>query len=131
VPPLWDQAGPPTSNFSFPTPMLPTIPQPDLRQAEPYQYYGHNRNQPIISGIPSSPPPDPYLAARYQAPLPLPPGFVANPASSPPRVRQPELKPDNDRLHALKKAEEDTIRRREQEQRDLELAFRLDQELNT
>lgn len=132
VPPSWHPTVTSSSNFSFPIPMLSAVPQPDLPQTEPYRSYGHNEQ--VVSEIPSSPPLDPYLAVRYQAPLPLPRSPIANhpnSAPSPPRNRQPELKPDPDRLEALKKAEGDSIQRREQEKRDLELALQLDQELNT
>jgi hypothetical protein len=127
VPPAWDQTGACTSDFSFPMPMIPTIPQSDLLQMGPYHTYGPREATPNLH---STPPLDPYLSARYAAPLPLPPRAEPNITSSP-RDRQPEIKPTSDRLEALKKAEEEAIRRRAQEQRDLELALQLDRQLNT
>ncbi|KAH9481480.1 hypothetical protein JR316_0006007 [Psilocybe cubensis] len=100
---------------------------------------------------------DPYLQARYQSPLPLPPGVSASSSSiaptrpAPPtpaptttapapapstRVPTPPPKtdvtpgPDKRRLEALRRAEEEAARRREQELKDLELAMQLDRELN-
>jgi hypothetical protein len=68
--------------------------------------------------------PDPYLKARYQTPLPLPPS-VKPPASL---VTQPSNN-DTERQEQeriLREAE----RRKEQEEKDMELARMLDRELN-
>ena len=97
---------------------------------------------------------DPSRIARYQTPLALPPGAPA-PAStsastytppapapaptyapapapaqswSPPKASTPL--PDQHRLDALRRAEDDARRRHEQEMKDLELAMQLDRELN-
>ncbi|KIK62485.1 hypothetical protein GYMLUDRAFT_198242 [Collybiopsis luxurians FD-317 M1] len=124
--------------------------------------------------------PDPYLIARYQTPLPLPPGAQASAPSStssspgssahhqrarstsvepePPTYYRPtppvpphpqsqspssypslDLPPteapirsrtpvDESRLKALRQAEEEAARRRAQEEKDMELARRLDLE---
>ncbi|KAJ7116429.1 hypothetical protein C8R44DRAFT_879800 [Mycena epipterygia] len=84
--------------------------------------------------------PDPYLLARYQSPLPLPPGSenhtrerrsshtqaapappqkeAAAPSKATPASTQSN--PDNARLQALRQVEEDTARRRAQEEKDRE-----------
>ncbi|KAJ3572554.1 hypothetical protein NP233_g3008 [Leucocoprinus birnbaumii] len=128
LPPGWDQTAPP-SNFSFPMPMMANAPQPSFRQADVYPTYGYQHQQ--APSLSSSPPPDTHLAVRYQTPLPLPPGLNGHSEHTAPRGRQSEPKPDLNRLQALKKAEEEAAARREQEQRDLELALQLDRQLNT
>lgn len=130
APPTWDQYGAsaPVTNLSFPTPMVSAPPQPSPARADPYQSSGPH--QTVRDGLPSSRW-DPYLEARYQNPLPLPSRTEPKPMLGLSRDRQPELKPDTDRVEALKRAEEEAARKREQEQRDLELALQLDRELNT
>ncbi|KJA26271.1 hypothetical protein HYPSUDRAFT_159226 [Hypholoma sublateritium FD-334 SS-4] len=93
---------------------------------------------------------EPHLQTRYQSPLPLPPRSEQSPAAvahahnpthtiqaspiytktptPPPKTPTPAL--DQSRLKALRLAEEDAARRREQELQDLELAMQLDRELN-
>ncbi|KAJ7183179.1 hypothetical protein C8R46DRAFT_1066177 [Mycena filopes] len=93
--------------------------------------------------------PDPYLLARYQSPLPLPPGADKprerstshshpthpattqnQPAPAPAPVQQSkptpasQSNPDNARLQALRQVEEDAARRRAQELKDRELAMK-------
>jgi len=76
--------------------------------------------------------PDPYLQARYQTPLPLPPGHSDNQShsrqSSSQQVRR--VSPDRVRIEAIRLAEEEAARRKEQADKDLELALQLDRELN-
>lgn len=108
--------------------MLVVAPQPDPRSVGPYQDYGTHqaiRDEPFVSQT------DPYLGSRYHNPLPLPPETGASSSPSPPRDKQPKYQPDISRLRVLKAAEEEATQRREQEQRDLELALQLDKELNT
>lgn len=75
--------------------------------------------------------PDPYLLARYQTPLPLPlesdtgRGQAQLPTSSRDRIA-----PNANRVEAIRSAEEEAARRKEQTDRDLELALQLDRELN-
>ena len=85
---------------------------------------------------------DPSLIARYSSPLPLPPGAhprTAKPAAPvppapsyvpvlPPKDKTPS--PGGARVEALSRAEADAKRRHEQELRDLEVAMKLDRELN-
>ncbi|KAJ2924650.1 hypothetical protein H1R20_g12451, partial [Candolleomyces eurysporus] len=167
-PPLW--AGPPVDpspgGFSFPVPtVLSGAPEtepyqppwaqgpPPNRVESPYDHqpYGHHRRV-------SDPRADPNLHARYQTPLPLPPGERnqrpaesspppprrdASPASysppshsprpaptSPPKPSRQHSGPDYKRLQELVGAEDNAKRRWEQEQKDLELAMQLDRELN-
>ncbi|PPQ77139.1 hypothetical protein CVT25_010834 [Psilocybe cyanescens] len=160
------------ATFSFPMPMIvsPTQEQPQHHSFSTYSEhnvsstgYGQQYRQ--------HPPPthrtsssrdeqtfDPYLQARYQSPLPLPPGAssstsaapsrpapptpaasaaVLTPAPAAPvtRVPTPPTKvstpgPDRARVEALRRVEEEASRRREQELKDLELAMQLDRDLN-
>ena len=87
---------------------------------------------------------DPSLIARYSSPLPLPPGAhprIAKPAAPvpeapafsyapmlPPKDNTPS--PDRTRVEALSRAEAEAKRRHDQELRDLEVAMKLDRELN-
>ena len=91
---------------------------------------------------------DPYHLARYQSPLPLPPGSIkesplppvppvpptiATPSQvslSPPKVVALPPVPDATRVEALRKVEQAASWRKEQELKDLELAMQLDRELN-
>jgi len=106
-------------------------------------------------GEPESDLPDPYLLRRYQTPLPLPagappayghnpsPNAHQRPSPSPPRpaagpapvatgVRRHERENADERaVRELQRLEEEHMRaRREQEERDEELARTLDRELN-
>ncbi|KXN81325.1 Ingression protein fic1 [Leucoagaricus sp. SymC.cos] len=128
APPGWDQTSAPTTNFSFPIPMVSPAPQADPRYAEACQ--SHTQHYHATSETPYPPPLDPYLTARYQSPLPLPSDATLRFGSSP-RDRPPQASPAPDRLEALKRAEEDAARRKEQEEKDLELALQLDKALNT
>lgn len=109
---------------SFPVPVVLTTPQPDL----PRQLYTHHQ-----STYDETPPsqPDPYLQARYRNPLPLPPRDEPGPTPSFFDSQRTKHQINSDRLGALERAEEEATRRREQELKDLELALRLDRELNT
>jgi len=91
---------------------------------------------------------DLYHLARYQTPLPLPPGStkesslpplpplpptIATPSrvsSSPPEAVALTPVPDASRVEALRKVEQATSWRKQQELKDLELAMQLDRELN-
>ncbi|KAF8640239.1 hypothetical protein AX16_010135 [Volvariella volvacea WC 439] len=168
---------PPSVSFSFPVP-LPSVDIPPIQSPAQTPYsqapFIQPQNDPYrgnptpaipdyrapyqgpFSPPPAPPPPqqrenlpDPYLFARYQTPLPLPPGATS---TSPPRTeqravtppkpwdsappnyppRQPEHKPtiDENRLLAHRYAEEEAARRKAQEDKDLELALQLDRELN-
>ncbi|KAF8972126.1 hypothetical protein BDZ97DRAFT_1783276 [Flammula alnicola] len=151
---------PPSSNGSFSFPMPAMAP---VRDAPSFAYVegGHNayNSRPSAASGPQSMNVgyhqrpsrderdfDPYLQARYQTPLPLPPG-TERPASAPapasasalapahwhasaPSKKPSTPAPDRDRLEALRRAEENAARRREQELKDLELAMQLDRELN-
>ncbi|KIM40485.1 hypothetical protein M413DRAFT_445935 [Hebeloma cylindrosporum] len=103
---------------------------------------------------PSPPRDERDLQARYQTPLPLPPGAerplpksapppAPDPAPAPaprpvysrtptppPKNSTPVPVPDRTRVEAQRRAEEEAARRREQELKDLELAMQLDRELN-
>jgi hypothetical protein len=97
--------------------------------------------------------PDPYLRARYQTPLPLPPGSTnLKPHSNQTAPQTPlplppgstNLKPHSNQtapqqthsdsgssiIDALRREEEEAWRQKEQEKKDLELALQLDRELN-
>ncbi|KAG6884881.1 hypothetical protein C0993_007546 [Termitomyces sp. T159_Od127] len=73
---------------------------------------------------------DPLLQTRYSTPLPLPPG-----SGIPPRGQQigssvTAANRDQTRLEALRGVENETERRKTQEEMDRELALALDRELN-
>ncbi|KAG6865896.1 hypothetical protein C0991_010729 [Blastosporella zonata] len=75
--------------------------------------------------------PDPYLQARYQTPLPLPPGSEGlSQVQSLPSLNPFVTSPDATRIQALRQIEEAAERRRAQEDKDLALALALDRELN-
>ncbi|KDR79023.1 hypothetical protein GALMADRAFT_244752 [Galerina marginata CBS 339.88] len=143
---------PNNGSFSFPMPAV--SPTHQRQSSYPYNDFSavynsrgsspapsntsHMQNRPPMAAAPSSD--DPYLHARYQTPLPLPPG-ASSPlkalasAPVPTGIPTPPQKmstpgPDLARFEALKRAEDDARRRREQELRDLELAMALDRELN-
>lgn len=107
-----------------------SFPVPDV--APPTQvkdFYGpdhpHRRTQPSYPSAGDNSLPDPYLEARYQTPLPLPPG-ASSPSS---RARQAvSLPEDTSRIQALRAAEEEAARRKRQEDEDAELARKLDME---
>ncbi|THU99980.1 hypothetical protein K435DRAFT_776828 [Dendrothele bispora CBS 962.96] len=175
-----DQEG---SSFSFPVPDLPAAPsipsapydyapnpspspyQPPYQPPTPAPAHHHYRTSSYPSqptNVPNSTSnlPDPYLLARYQSPLPLPPGV--NPQSTPPQAqphshftpprqqqhhhnnenklpipRSTSTSPsrshtpvDETRLRQLRQAEEEAARRKAQEERDRELARQLDEELS-
>lgn len=143
--------------FAFPMPMIPIV-------MEPYGYHEPSSYKPSHYQPPLSPRTssvdnnrhseqelDPYHLARYQTPLPLPPGSikesplpplpplppppptVATPSqvsSSSPEVVGPAPVPDKTRVEALRKIEQAAAWRKEQELKDLELAMQLDRELN-
>lgn len=131
----WGTNNDPGGSFAFPVPNV-APPTQGSYDYNPDNYYGpdhpHNRRE-----APYSPPthgssnlPDPYLLARYQSPLPLPPGAE----SSASQGRQPPLPPKENpqevaRIQALRLAEEEAKRRKEQEEKDLELARQLAMEL--
>ncbi|KAJ7454709.1 hypothetical protein FB451DRAFT_1565115 [Mycena latifolia] len=147
-PPPSFQQPPPT--FQQPPPTFhqppPTFQSPPPSFTPPVAPHGPaHRNEDL---------PDPYLLARYQSPLPLPPGAgssprgrqteaapksqPAAPAPAPAPPSKPQSKPtpasqsnpDNARLQALRQVEAEAARRRAQEEKDRELARQLDRELN-
>jgi hypothetical protein len=123
----WANNSAPTGSISFPVPDL--APAPAAATYTSSNFYGpdHPSNRSQYGA--SSDLPDPYLQARYQTPLPLPPGA----GRSPPRERLPlpgSTAQVDPRVQAQRAAEDDARRRKEQEERDLELARQLDQELN-
>ncbi|KAJ7671581.1 hypothetical protein DFH06DRAFT_119272 [Mycena polygramma] len=159
-PPQSFQAQPPSFQ---PTP--PAFPQQPSYQAAPPSFQ-HTHSQPSYQppdAFPAPPPqppaknngdlPDPYLLARYQSPLPLPPGAdnhgsrdrrtshsqPAAPAPASQNKLQPAVpqsqptpasmsNPDNARLQALRQVEEETARRKAQEVRDREIALKQQRE---
>ncbi|KAF8896587.1 hypothetical protein BD779DRAFT_1496727 [Infundibulicybe gibba] len=128
---LWSANTAPPLNISFPVPSVTPVSE---AYRPPLEAQKHD------SGLP-----DPYLLARYQTPLPLPPGATRPPSnhqiptntmgpthvgySTPPRVAT-QTPIGSARLEALRIAEEEAARRKAQEDKDLELALQLDRELN-
>lgn len=177
---------PPTGPVSFPVPSVSTPPQGAYPPNNSSAFYGpdhphhHQRTtswaQPSYTPQPPQPNvrhnsndlPDPYLMARYQTPLPLPPGSESPPRGrrdvspppqhparqepvpiarhsppilprrhSPPISQQKHSPPppkktqeDTARIEALRRAENELKRRKEQEEKDLELARDLDRQRN-
>ncbi|KAJ4480041.1 hypothetical protein J3R30DRAFT_3467710 [Lentinula aciculospora] len=186
----WNSDAQSTGSFSFPVPNFPGA--PSVAAEPPTNGYGNSfYNQPYLSTPPpahqrtasfshiqqpartsssgSGDLPDPYLIARYQTPLPLPPETQVSSSSSPYTHRRsasaepttyrptpplpahpthppsppshnlnvpqsPTAEPlrsrtpvDESRLRALRHAEQEAARRREQEEKDAELARMLDQ----
>ena len=140
--------------FGFPTPMVPIVVEP-YGYHEPSSYKSSHYQPPLLTrrnsvdnSRRSEQELDPYHLARYQTPLPLPPGStkesplpplppppqtITTPSpvsSSPPEVVAPTPVPDTTRVEALRKAEQAAAWRKEQELKDLELAMQLDRELN-
>jgi len=160
-PPIWrSDMNPPSDvplngTYYFPIPAVSPV----------HESFNHYNTRPGPSPAPPSmdrvyhqrpsPPRDERdLQARYQTPLPLPPGAerpLPKPAPTPApepapapaprpvytRIPTPPQKnstpapvPDRTRVEAQRRAEEQAARRREQELKDLELAMQLDRELN-
>lgn len=107
------------------------------------QSYDYRRPSPEPTSVSAYPPssdnndlPDPYLAARYQQPLPLPGGGGFRPSASPPRAapapvrRDPAAEAAEIRKQAALAEERARQTKREQEEADAELARQLDRELN-
>ncbi|KAL0954599.1 hypothetical protein HGRIS_003559 [Hohenbuehelia grisea] len=112
------------SVVSFPVPSVAAAPEISYNSVG----RGHQPPEPIRASYQhhlANDMPDPYRQARYQTPLPLPPDTTP---SKPQPV--PENKAADDRIIALRLAEEKAARRREQEERDAEFARQLDRELN-
>lgn len=106
-----------TGTLSFPMPQV-------VPPTQDYAFYGTDRVPASVDG--KSDLPDPYLLARYNSPLPLPPG-----SDPPSRHTVPEKDPEQEaRIRARRAAEDEARRKKEQEDRDLELARQLDRELN-
>ncbi|KAI0255121.1 hypothetical protein BJV78DRAFT_1181456 [Lactifluus subvellereus] len=133
MPPFESSFNPPRAP-SFPAPSFP-VPQATA------DHFG------VVAATAFSPQdepdlPDPYLLRRYQAPLPLPPGVSHPPSSgsaakqkqtpiSAPAVSNRRQFEDERAARELQRLEEESARaRREQEERDAELARTLDLELN-
>ena len=146
-----------SNSFAFPTPSITPVyvdntrPAYDRRSSGPSVSHSmHNGYEPRHAPVRDDRDFEPHLQARYQSPLPLPPRSEQSPApvayahhpatpaqaspihtkipTPPPKTPTPAL--DQSRMQALRLAEEDAARRREQELRDLELAMQLDRELN-
>jgi hypothetical protein len=125
TPQLWATNPPPAGPMLFPIPTVAPV-----QESVNYQPSAPAPEQqtPYFQRLTNNGLPDPYLQVRYQTPLPLPPG-----STSPPRGRQylPRQNiPDSSRVEAIRLAEEEAARRKEQEDKDLELALQLDRELN-
>ncbi|KAG7089905.1 hypothetical protein E1B28_011538 [Marasmius oreades] len=164
-------------SFSFPVPAVVTSSiSPPPQSTTPFDHYHYHRqrtssyvepgnfNSPSPAPSKSAPQPtpapdlpDPYLIARYQTPLPLPPGtdprssspshqqpihnrthnLPTPPSPSSPSLPVPAITPparqptpvDEERLRVLRQAELEVARRKEQEERDAELARQLDRDL--
>ncbi|XP_006459223.1 hypothetical protein AGABI2DRAFT_218205 [Agaricus bisporus var. bisporus H97] len=125
MPIAWDQNRPDETGFSFPVPAVAYGERVDPWPTDPqgkYEIHQAVRDRTSISWSNSS------FEGRYREALPLPQ------ESQPTKLcldNQPVLRLDADRLHGLKLVEEGAARRKEQEQRDLEIALKLDKELNT
>ena len=138
------------SPLAFPTPMIPILMEP-YGYHEPSSHYQpplpRSRTISISNNrISEQEELDPHFLARYQTPLPLPakesplpprpplpPIVTPGPlqvSSSPPVLVTPAAAPSSVRIEALRRAEQDAALRKEQELNDLELAMRLDRELN-
>ncbi|PPQ96243.1 hypothetical protein CVT26_005570 [Gymnopilus dilepis] len=116
---IWRNGSVPQGPPSLPGPSLPAD-----RQHSSYWYTQPNQPATSVGG-------DPYLQARYQTPLPLPAEASSgrrSSSSSPPQSTTPI--PTGAHFEALKRAEDEAKRRREQELKDLELAMELDRQLN-
>ena len=138
--------------LAFPMPMIPTVMEP-YGYHEPLSYSSSHYQLPLLprtTSVDNNRCSEQELdhLARYQTPLPLPPGSIketplpplppppptiATPSQvspSPPVVVAPAPVPDTTRVEALRKIEQVVAWRREQELKDLELAMQLDRELN-
>ena len=71
--------------------------------------------------------PDPYLQARYQTPLPLPPGSTYLHGNS---TVPPQSEHDKPLIDTPPLKKEEVMRQRTQEEEDREFALQLDRELN-
>ncbi|KAK0204712.1 hypothetical protein DFS33DRAFT_684255 [Desarmillaria ectypa] len=148
--PLWSDSEALTGLVSFPLPNVGP-PAPPSQTPANYEYNAHSAYPGAHNGyLPAQPTYcpqsanersgllDPYLIARYQSPLPLPPDAQNSkpmplpPSPAPARSSPPSSTPgpDSSRLEALRAAEAEAARRKEQEEKDLELARQLDLELN-
>ena len=142
-----------SGSVSFPMPMIPiVVERHGYGYHEPSSYKSSyqppllSRTSPVDNNRRGEQ--DPYQLARYQTPLPLPPGSIkesplpplpppsptitspSQVSSSTPEVVAPAPVPDTARVEVLRKVEEAAAWRKEQELKDLELAMQLDRELN-
>jgi hypothetical protein len=134
----------------------PSFPVPSFPVLQATADYFETPNAPPFSPHDEPNLPDPYLLRRYQTPLPLPggasqpqgsaPNAKPKPRPSPPAAAAPVPVPvpapnstlrneyedvDERAARELQRSEEENVRaRREQEERDAELARTLDLELN-
>ena len=104
-------SGPP----SFPVPVVP-LQQNVALGPPPFSYRPSDRNDYS----------DPYLQARYQTPLPLPPGSTHSHTAPAPL----QSNHDNTLTDAPVVKKEETMRPKTQEEIDRQLALQLDRELN-
>ncbi|KAF5371850.1 hypothetical protein D9615_009541 [Tricholomella constricta] len=129
TPQLWVSEGTAAGPLSFPIPTVAPVQDGTSTSYQSYAASSYTTPKPSHQPAVASDLPDPYLQARYQTPLPLPPG-----STSPPRGRQglmtPRENPDQARIEALRQIEDEAARRKEQEEKDLALAMQLDRELN-
>lgn len=124
TPQVWATDHAPAAPLLFP---VPTVVQ--VQESNNYQSSARTPEQRTPSyHQTNSELPNPYLQTRYQTPLPLPPGSGSPPRGRPSLPR--ESTPDPSRLEALRRAEEEAAKRKQQEEKDLELALQLDRELN-
>ena len=104
--------------------------------SQPYDYRRPSPEPTSIHPSADNDLPDPYLAARYQHPLPLPDGGGFRPSTSPPCTvptqvrRDPAAEAAEIRRQAALAEEKEKQKRRQQEEADAELARQLDRELN-
>ena len=132
--------------LAFPIPMFPTVMEP-YGYHEPSSYSSSHYQPPLLPRTSSCSEQELDHLARYQTPLPLPqgsikesplpplppPSTIATPlqiSPSLPVVVAPAPVPDTTRVEALRKIEQASEWRKEQELKDLELAMQLDRELN-
>lgn len=128
MPGLWVDN--PAPIMSFPIPSITPAPPEISKYKTGYHVQSDPRRSPYQqSNEPNLP--DPYLQARYQTPLPLPPGSSSpSPGVKPPSLPVSVSSADADRIRALQLADNEAAERKAQEDRDLELARQLDRELN-
>ncbi|KAJ7911503.1 hypothetical protein B0H13DRAFT_2009752 [Mycena leptocephala] len=135
---------PPPPSFQPPPPSFQ--PSPPSFQHPPASFHPPASSHPQPPTNRNGDLPDPYLLARYQSPLPLPPGADNSPrvrstshSQPPPPQSQPaapqskptpasQSNPDNARLQALRQVEAEAARRKVQLEKDRALAKKIEEE---